>query len=224
MNNVVPLNEILSLYQSKKDLSAEEYDRHLSAIKSANTTSINELQDQNDNLIKLLENTHYTHEKHHSELLQLRETVSDLRLDVEDERIDNKQLREKLSSVSKAPESLSTSENIIRSVNATAKLEEANHQLLIRLQESEKKHATARSALILAKQEILKQFDKQHFQTAQNTWQDVSSSMPKESGIYLLTDGIQQCVGYFNQNQAEFAKTTYFSMPTHWMARPDMPK
>lgn len=223
MNNVVPLNESISLYQSKTDLSPEEHEHSLSAIKSANTSSINDLQDQNDNLIKLLENTHYTHDKYRSELFQLREVVSDLKLDVEDERIDNKQLREKLSSLSETSDLLNTSENIIRSVNASAKLEQRNQQLMIRLQDAEKKHAASRAELITTKQKLQIHVGEQKPQTAQNTWQKVSSGMPKRSGMYLLTDGIQQCVGYFNAQQADFSKTTYFSMPTHWMARPDLP-
>lgn len=220
----MPLNESISLYQSKTDLSSEEYEHHLLAIKSANTSSTNDLQDQNDNLIKLLENTHYTHDKYRSELIQLREVVSDLKLDVEDERIDNKQLREKLSSLSEVSDSLTASENIFRSVNATAKLEQRNQQLMMRLQDAEKKHAASRAELIATKKEIQIQAGEQQPQTSQNTWQKVSSGMPKISGMYLLTDGVQQCVGYFNAQQAGFSKTTYFSMPTHWMARPDLPQ
>ena len=54
-------------------------------------------------------------------------------------------------------------------------------------------------------------------------WEEVNIELPKKSGIYLLTDGTHQCVGYFNSDHGEFAKTTYFSIPTHWMARPNLP-
>lgn len=56
-----------------------------------------------------------------------------------------------------------------------------------------------------------------------STWQSVNTSLPKESGVYLLTDGKRQCVGYFNAQAAEFAATTLFKTPTHWMPQPAVP-
>jgi hypothetical protein len=166
MNNVVLLNESVNLDDIKKDLTSEEYTQHLSSIQSMNTTTLNELREQNENLIKLLETTHYAHDKYRSELILLKENVSDLQLDLEDEGIESKQLREKLFSVSGGVDSL----------------------------------------------------------TSIGVWQEVSKERPKASGIYLLTDGIHQCVGYFNFDLGKFAKTTYFSTPSHWMARPSLPK
>jgi predicted nuclease with TOPRIM domain len=166
MNNVVLLSESVNLDDIKKDLTSEEYTQHLSSIQSMNTATLNELREQNENLIKLLETTHYAHDKYRSELIQLEEVVSDLQLDLEDERIESKQLREKLFSVSGGVDSL----------------------------------------------------------TSIDVWQEVSKERPKASGIYLLTDGIHQCVGYFNFDLGKFAKTTYFSTPSHWMARPSLPK
>ena len=224
MNNVVTLNESVRRYQSKKDLSPEEYKLHLLAIKSADAVTISELQEQNDNLIKFLENTHYAHDKYHSELIQLKETVSDLELDIEDERIENNQLREKLSSLLEKPEILKASVNTTKLANTTPKLEILNQQLMARLQDAEKKHAAAREKLAVVNQKMLKHLKKSQTQITPSIWQSVAAGLPKESGIYLLTDGIQQCVGYFNCQQAEFAKTTYFSMPTHWMARPNLPE
>lgn len=58
---------------------------------------------------------------------------------------------------------------------------------------------------------------------AGSTWQSVSSVLPKESGVYLLTDGKRQCVGYFNAQASEFAATTLFKTPTHWMPQPAVP-
>jgi hypothetical protein len=165
MNKVVLLNESVNLDDIKKDLTSEEYAQHLSSIQSMNTATLNELREQNDNLIKLLETTHYAHDKYRSELIQLKEIVSDLQLDLEDECIESKQLREKLFSVSSGVDSLAST----------------------------------------------------------GVWQEVSKIRPKSSGIYLLTDGIHQCVGYFNFDLGKFAKTTYFSTPSHWMARPSLP-
>lgn len=58
---------------------------------------------------------------------------------------------------------------------------------------------------------------------AGSTWQSVNTSLPKESGVYLLTDGKRQCVGYFNAQSAEFAATTLFKTPSHWMPQPAVP-
>ncbi|MCP5334950.1 MAG: hypothetical protein H7A08_04570 [Oceanospirillaceae bacterium] len=58
---------------------------------------------------------------------------------------------------------------------------------------------------------------------AGSTWQSVNSVLPKESGVYLLTDGKRQCVGYFNAQASEFAATTLFKTPTHWMPQPAVP-
>jgi hypothetical protein len=170
MNNVVLLGKSANLYNSKKDLTSEKYKLHLSSIKSMDTSQYDDLREQNDNLIKFLEGIHYTHDKYRSELLQLKEIVSDLSLDLEDERIESKQLREKLFSA------------------AEKSVIDENSQVI------------------------------------QCAWNNVSKELPKTSGIYLLTDGIHQCVGYFNSDHGEFAKTTYFSMPSHWMSRPDLPK
>jgi DNA repair exonuclease SbcCD ATPase subunit len=56
-----------------------------------------------------------------------------------------------------------------------------------------------------------------------STWQSVNTALPKESGVYLLTDGKRQCVGYFNAQAAEFAATTLFKTPSHWMPQPAVP-
>lgn len=237
MNNVVPLNEAISLHQTKKDLTSEEYESHLSSIKSMPCSDIEKLQEQNDRLIKFLEGAHYAHDKYRSELLQLKETVSDLSLDLEDERVESRLLRDKLFSVSAGPEGIKSDGNISRPVDITTRLEQRNQQLMIRLQESEKKHAASREELILSKHQMLKQIKdlKAALSTKESpvihkqseasfeAWKQVSVEMPVKSGIYLLSDGIHQCVGYFNSDLGEFAKTTYFSIPTHWMARPNLP-
>ena len=138
MNNVVPLNEAISLHQAKKDLTSEEYESHLSSIKSMPCSDIEKLQEQNDRLIKFLEGTHYTHDKYRSELLQLKETVSDLSLDLEDERVESKLLRDKLFSASIAPDEFKVTENRAQSADKITKLEQNNQELMVRLQESEK--------------------------------------------------------------------------------------
>lgn len=238
MNNVVLLNESISLYQAKKDLTAKEYKLYLSSIKSMDATGVDELREQNDNLIKFLEGTHFAHDKYRTELIQLREAVEDLELDLDDERTESKQLREKLFSVSEAPEELKRYDNSIRSTDGATKLEEVNQQLMIRLQSSEKKHAISREQLTTSKQEMLKQITDLKFelsnkeivasdqgtQGSYSSWTRSGEELPEKSGIYLLTDGIHQCVGYFNFDNAEFAKTTYFTIPTHWMARPNLPE
>lgn len=180
MNNVVLLSESVNLYNTKKDLTSEEYELHLSSMKSMDASTLEDLREQNDSLIKLLERTHYAHDKYRSELLLLKENVSDLQLDLADERIESQQLREKLFSVSEA------SEELITGVNSRAKSEEGP-------------------------------------QVSIGTWEEVVNELPNKSGIYILTDGLHQCVGYFNFDLGEFSKTTYFETPSHWMARPSLP-
>jgi septin family protein len=238
MNNVVVLNESANLYSRKKDLTSEEYKSNISSVKSMDTSDIDDLREQNDNLIKFLEGTHYAHDKYRTELTQLKENISDLQLDLDDERIESKQLREKLFSASETPESLKETTNEARPVSTTAKLEEANQQLMIRLLASEKKHAETRQKMAISKQEMLRQIQElklklgsknklsasDQSEVSAYSWEKVSMKLPSKSGIYLLTDGINQCVGYFNFEHGEFAKNTYFSIPTHWMTRPDLPK
>jgi hypothetical protein len=101
MSNIVHLNEAISLNGSQDSLTPEEYKSQLSSIAAVETSDVYALQEQNANLIRLLENTHYMHEKNWTELLQLREQVADLRLDLEDERDESNLLREKLFSTSK---------------------------------------------------------------------------------------------------------------------------
>lgn len=54
-------------------------------------------------------------------------------------------------------------------------------------------------------------------------WHEAQYHMPKESGIYLLTNGIRQCVGYYNSEAKRFSSTTFFNQPTHWMPQPKLP-
>jgi hypothetical protein len=229
MNNVVLWNENISLYQAKKDLTLKEYKLYLSSIKSMDASELDDLREKNDNLIRFLEGTHLAHDQYRTELIQLKEIVADLELDLEDERTESKRLREKLFSVEEAPEKLNGYDNEIKFAADTARLEEINQQLMIRLQRSEKKHTVSRELLIISKKKMLKQirdlkFELGNKENSATNWTKSGEELPEKSGIYLLTDGIHQCVGYFNFDNAEFAKTTYFSIPTHWMARPNLPE
>jgi hypothetical protein len=56
-----------------------------------------------------------------------------------------------------------------------------------------------------------------------NTWLSIQNHMPKESGIYLLTNGVRQCVGFYNNEEKRFSPTSFFNQPTHWMPQPKLP-
>jgi len=58
----------------------------------------------------------------------------------------------------------------------------------------------------------------------QQVWRNVHSTLPTQSGIYLLTDSERQCFGYYNHETESFSATTFFKQPTHWMPQPDLPK
>lgn len=55
------------------------------------------------------------------------------------------------------------------------------------------------------------------------TWVDIRHDMPKKSGIYLLTNGMRQCIGFYNDNTECFSSTSFFNKPTHWMTLPNLP-
>lgn len=236
MSNIVHLNEAISLNGSQDSLTPEEYKSQLSSIAAVETSDVYALQEQNANLIKLLENTHYMHEKNWTELLQLREQVADLRLDLEDERDESNLLREKLFSTSKNSTSGELESHRVRHVSAVSKRDEQNKQLEIRLLDAEKKYAHARVIWAEDKEKLLNQIeglkaDRSRVESAiakerqsdSCGWKKVAQALPEKSGIYLLTDGSRQCVGYFNANLEQFSSTTYFSVPSHWMERPPLP-
>lgn len=54
-------------------------------------------------------------------------------------------------------------------------------------------------------------------------WNPVANTLPEQSGVYLLTDGNRQCVGYFNSQAQSFSSTTLFESPSHWMKQPELP-
>lgn len=236
MSNIVRLNEAISLEGPQDNLTPEEYKSQLSSIASVETSDVYALQEQNANLIKLLENTHYMHEKNWTELLQVREQVADLRLDLEDERDESNLLREKLFATSKNSTSEELEGHRVRHVSAVSKRDELNKQLEIRLLDAEKKYAHARVIWAEDKEKLLNQIeglkaDRSRVESAITKerqsdscgWKKVAQALPEKSGIYLLTDGSRQCVGYFNANLEQFSSTTYFSVPSHWMERPPLP-
>lgn len=236
MSNIVHLNEAISLDGSQDNLTPEAYKSQLSSIASVETSDVHTLQEQNANLIKLLENTHYMHEKNWTELLQVREQVADLRLDLEDERNESNLLREKLFSTSKNSTSEELQGHRVRHVSEVSKRDEQNKQLSTRLLEAERKFAHARAIWAENKEKLMNQIeglkaDRSRIESAigkeQNSdsfgWKKVAQALPEKSGIYLLTDGSRQCVGYFNAKLGHFSSTTYFSAPSHWMERPQLP-
>ncbi len=236
MSNIVHINESINLYGSQDNLTPEEYKSQLASIKSLDSADIDLLREQNTNLTKLLENTHYMHEKNWTELLQAREVVSDLRLDLEDEKIESELLREKLFATSDNAEENFPKEIKVRAVSEFSKLTGKNQELIARLLETEEKYSKARADWLSDKEKMLKQISKLkndvnkkksspelQSQSISSGWKLVAQELPEESGIYLLTDGLLQCVGYFNCSQKRFSSTTYFSMPTHWMERPRLP-
>lgn len=236
MSNIVHLNETISLNGSQDNLTPEEYKSQLSSIASLDTADIDALREQNVNLIKLLENTHYMHEKNWTELLQVREQVGDLMLDLEDERNESNLLREKLFATSDNSETEELESHRVRHVSEVTKRDEHNKQLTARLFDAEKKYSKARVIWAENKEKLLNQIEELKVdrsrvvsgdgagQSVDSGWKKVAQELPRKSGIYLLTDGIRQCVGYFNCNLEQFSSTTYFSMPSHWMERPELPQ
>jgi len=237
MSNIVHINEAISLDGSQDNLTPEEYKSQLSSIAALETSDVYALREQNTNLIKLLENTHYMHEKNWTELLQLREQVGDLKLDLEDERNESNLLREKLFATSDNSAIDVSESHLVRHVSEVSKRDEQNKQLLARLLEAEKKYAHARTIWAENKEKLLHQIEAlkadrsraesaigKERQSVSFAWKKVAQTLPEKSGIYLLTDGSRQCVGYFNANLEQFSSTTYFSVPSHWMERPKLPQ
>jgi len=237
MSNIIHLNETISLDGSQDNLTPEEYKSQLSSIELLDTPDVYALREQNANLIKLLENTHYMHEKNWTELLQLREQVGDLKLDLEDERNESNLLREKLFATSDHPVTEASESHRVRHVSEVSKRDEQNKQLMARLVVAEKEYSKARVIWGENKEKLLNQIEKlkaessravsvvgAEQQSVNSGWKKVAQALPEKSGIYLLTDGIRQCVGYFNSNLEQFSSTTYFSVPSHWMERPKLPQ
>jgi hypothetical protein len=82
-----------------------------------------------------------------------------------------------------------------------------NQDLLISQQKQEN--------LILTK--VLNSADSSH------AWLNIEYHMPKESGIFLLTNGLRQCMGFYNNETKSFSSTSFFNKPTHWMPLPSLP-
>lgn len=62
-----------------------------------------------------------------------------------------------------------------------------------------------------------------NFADSTHAWLNIEYHIPKESGIFLLTNGLRQCIGFYNNESKSFSSTSFFNQPTHWMPLPNLP-